>query len=90
MGVFEDAVEEEIQKLRVRLDAVEDEAKRSHVLGGFLGDVNHWLEELDRCKDRVRGLIGEWEVLLLEIEEESEDFDFQEPEEVSEEESEWE
>ena len=98
MGLFETAVEEEIRKLRSRLENIDSKEERSEALSRFLRQLQGWIAEIDTCKDKLNVLVKEWETLLVDSQEEteysedsedSEDFDFQETEEMSEEESEW-
>tara|TARA_B110000037_G_C16678032_1_gene325525 strand:+ start:136 stop:408 length:273 start_codon:yes stop_codon:yes gene_type:complete len=90
MSFISEGIEKELRELRERLDTMEPGNKRSHVIGDFLSVLYHCLEEIEMNKMKIQKTILEWEALLVEEEVESEDFDFAESEEVSEEKSEWE
>lgn len=90
MSFISKGIEKELSMLRERLDTTEAGDARSHVIGAFLSELNHWLEEIEVNKTKIQSTISEWESILVEEDVESEDFNFTEIEEVSEEKSEWE
>ena len=90
MNFISKEIETELSVLRERLDTTEAGDARSHVIGKLLSELNHWLEEIEVNKTKIQSTISEWEALLVEEDFESEDFNFTEIEEVSEEKSEWE
>ena len=102
MRGIEKAVEEEIQSLRVQLGAIESKEQKIGRLAEAIQEIQDKIAALERCKETLKGVVTEWDSLLIELESElqnvasqdseeisAEDFDFQETEEISEEESEW-